>query len=41
MDPSFIANGNDITDAFKRYAAPLVGPLPKVGSFDEIFPRKL
>ncbi len=41
MDPKFIEDGNDITDAFKRYAAPLVGPLPKIGSFDEIFPRKL
>jgi 6-phosphofructokinase 1 len=36
MDPSYIQNGNNITDAFKQYAAPLVGPLPKVGSFDEL-----
>jgi 6-phosphofructokinase 1 len=36
MDPSFIEGGNNITDAFKAYAAPLVGPLPKVGSFDEL-----
>jgi 6-phosphofructokinase 1 len=40
MDPAFIEGGNDITDAFKRYASPLVGELPKVGTFDEIFPRK-
>jgi 6-phosphofructokinase len=36
LDPSFIEGGNNITDAFKAYAAPLVGPLPKVGSFDEM-----
>jgi 6-phosphofructokinase 1 len=36
LDPSFIAGGNNITDAFKAYAVPLVGPLPKVGSFDEL-----
>ncbi len=36
LDPSFIDGGNNITDAFKAYAAPLVGPLPKVGSFDEL-----
>jgi 6-phosphofructokinase 1 len=33
MDPSYVRNGNDITDAFKAYAAPLVGPLPVVGMF--------
>jgi ATP-dependent phosphofructokinase / diphosphate-dependent phosphofructokinase len=36
MDPSYIRDGNDITDAFKAYAAPLVGKLPTVGSFDEL-----
>ena len=36
MDPSHIRDGNDITDAFKDYARPLVGPLPVVGSFDEL-----
>nr|MBA3273289.1 6-phosphofructokinase [Chthoniobacterales bacterium] len=36
MDPSYIDNGNNITDAFKKYAAPLVGELPRVGTFDEI-----
>src|SRR4051812_37036245 len=36
MDEDYIRDGNDITDAFKAYAAPLVGPLPRVGSFDEL-----
>jgi hypothetical protein len=36
LDASYIANGNNITDAFKAYAAPLVGPLPRVGTFDEL-----
>ena len=36
LDPSFIRNGNDITEAFQAYAAPLVGPLPKTGTFDEL-----
>ncbi|MGH7214578.1 MAG: 6-phosphofructokinase [Tepidisphaeraceae bacterium] len=36
MDPSFIRNGNDITEAFKDYARPLIGELPRVGSFDEL-----
>ena len=31
MDPSYLRNGNDITDAFVAYAKPLVGPLPAVG----------
>lgn len=35
MDPSYIENGNNITAAFKAYAAPLVGPLPTVGTFDQ------
>jgi 6-phosphofructokinase 1 len=36
LDPSYIKDGNDITDAFKDYARPLVGDLPKVGSFAEL-----
>ncbi len=36
MDASFIADGNNIADAFVQYVKPLVGELPKVGSFDEI-----
>jgi 6-phosphofructokinase len=36
MDPRYIADGNNVTDAFKQYARPLVGKLPVVGSFDEI-----
>jgi len=36
MPPEFIADGNNITKAFITYAKPLVGPLPKVGSFDEL-----
>jgi len=36
MDSAFIIDGNNISDSFRRYVAPLVGPLPKVGSFDEL-----
>ncbi len=36
MDPSFIEGGNNITDAFKQYAKPLVGQLPAVGTFGEM-----
>jgi 6-phosphofructokinase len=36
LDPSYIVNGNNISDSFRRYVAPLVGPLPKVGMFDEL-----
>ncbi|HWE97030.1 MAG TPA: 6-phosphofructokinase [Tepidisphaeraceae bacterium] len=36
LDPSYIIDGNNISDAFKQYARPLVGPLPKVGTFDEL-----
>jgi ATP-dependent phosphofructokinase / diphosphate-dependent phosphofructokinase len=36
MDPSYLADGNNITDAFIKYCKPLVGDLPKVGSLDEI-----
>jgi 6-phosphofructokinase 1 len=35
MDPSYLSDGNNITDAFIQYLRPLVGDLPKVGSFDE------
>ena len=30
LDPHFIADGNDVTDAFLRYASPIVGQLPTV-----------
>lgn len=36
LSPEFIKDGNDITPAFIEYAAPLVGELPKVGSFAEL-----
>jgi 6-phosphofructokinase 1 len=36
MDPSYISNGNNITEAFKQYVRPLVGKLPIVGTFDEL-----
>ena len=36
LDESYIADGNNITDAFKQYARPVVGKLPVVGSFDEM-----
>jgi 6-phosphofructokinase 1 len=36
LDASYISDGNNITDAFVQYVTPLVGPLPKVGSLDEI-----
>jgi ATP-dependent phosphofructokinase / diphosphate-dependent phosphofructokinase len=36
LDASYIADGNNITDAFVQYVRPLVGELPKVGSVDEI-----
>lgn len=36
LDPSYIADGNNITDAFREYAKPLVGGLPRVGTFDEL-----
>ena len=32
----YIQDGNNITEAFKAYARPIVGPLPVVGSFDEL-----
>jgi 6-phosphofructokinase 1 len=36
LDPSFIADGNNVTGAFIQYLKPLVGELPKVGSLDEM-----
>lgn len=36
MEAAFIADGNNITDAFVQYVKPLVGELPKVGSLDEV-----
>jgi len=39
MDPAYLIGGNNITEAFERYARPLVGPLPKVGTLDELKKR--
>jgi len=36
LDPSYIADGNNVTDAFVKYAKPLAGELPNVGGFDEL-----
>jgi 6-phosphofructokinase 1 len=36
LEESYIRDGCDITDAFKAYVKPLVGELPKVGSFAEL-----
>jgi ATP-dependent phosphofructokinase / diphosphate-dependent phosphofructokinase len=36
LNPEFIKDGNDITQAFIKYARPLVGPLPTIGSFAEV-----
>ncbi|MGA2439743.1 MAG: 6-phosphofructokinase [Tepidisphaeraceae bacterium] len=36
LDPAFLAEGNNVTEAFVQYVKPLVGELPKVGSLDEI-----
>lgn len=36
LDPSYIIDGNNITDAFKQDVKPLVGKLPVVGTFDEL-----
>jgi 6-phosphofructokinase len=36
LDPSYIVNGNDISDSFKAYVRPLVGLLPAVGSLSEM-----
>ena len=36
MDASYIAGVNNITQSFIDYAKPLVGPLPPVGTFNEL-----
>jgi len=36
MDPSYLADGNNVTKAFIDYVKPLVGKLPVVGTFDEV-----
>jgi 6-phosphofructokinase len=36
MDAIYLEGGNNITPAFKAYAAPLVGPLPVVGTLDAL-----
>ena len=36
LSPEYISSGNNITEAFKQYARPLVGKLPVVGTFDEL-----
>ena len=36
LDEKYMANGNDITQAFVDYAKPLVGELPVVGSLSEL-----
>lgn len=36
LDPSYIIDGNNISDSFKQYVRPLVGKLPVVGTFDEL-----
>ncbi len=36
MAPQYLEGGNNITQAFVKYVTPLVGPLPKVGTLDEL-----
>jgi 6-phosphofructokinase 1 len=36
LAPEYIKDGNNITDAYKAYARPIVGPLPVVGTLDEL-----
>ncbi|MGH7178328.1 MAG: 6-phosphofructokinase [Tepidisphaeraceae bacterium] len=36
MPPEFLRDGNNVTTSFIDYASPLVGPLPKVGTFGEL-----
>ena len=36
LPAEYIQDGNNITEAFKAYARPIVGPLPMVGTFDEM-----
>jgi 6-phosphofructokinase 1 len=35
LDAAYIKEGNDITDAFREYVAPLAGELPVIGTLDE------
>ena len=35
LDPAWVRDGCDVTEAFVQYARPLVGPLPPTGAFDE------
>jgi 6-phosphofructokinase len=41
MDAAYLDGGNNITDAFKSYAAPLAGPLPAVGTLDGLKTEKV
>jgi 6-phosphofructokinase 1 len=36
MSPEYLDGGNNISQAFVDYVKPLVGPLPKVGTLDEL-----
>ncbi|HEY8665831.1 MAG TPA: 6-phosphofructokinase [Tepidisphaeraceae bacterium] len=36
LDPKYIVDGNNISHEFIAYASPLVGPLPRVGTLDEL-----
>jgi len=36
LPAAYIRNGNDITEDFRKYAGPLIGELPQVGSFEEL-----
>jgi len=36
LDPAYLKDGNDVTQAFIDYAKPLVGELPTVGSLTEL-----
>jgi ATP-dependent phosphofructokinase / diphosphate-dependent phosphofructokinase len=36
MPEHYLKDGNNVTDAFIDYARPLIGPLPRTGTFDEI-----
>jgi len=36
LDPSYIADGNNITEAFKQYVRPLVGELPVTDTLDSV-----
>jgi len=36
LSPEYIVDGHNISDSFKEYARPLVGELPRIGTFDEL-----